>query len=319
MVLALAPERELLSGSGDLPPSTGPDAREEACATGIGWDGGVRKWHGRGLAATAPRALPGASWSVLVEALQQVVGRAGTVMAPCFASGEQVVAPDVPTGVLGTGTVDSWPAEVQPTGPDPPVPGPPASSGRPGSLAAAVIHAPGSVCSAHPLYAFAAVGRCAAFLIAGAPFHHPLGSGSPLARLHQLDGKILLLGTGQEANPAIHLAEVWAGVPHAGARRTVALPDGSLAELDGAPGCSAGFTRLDPLLRQARIQREGAVGGLSARVMPARLLVSLAMAVMEAKADWLLCSNPRCAPCSLARKLCAPAVPLPGGAVCEDS
>src|SRR5438045_1743394 len=48
--------------------------------------------------------------------------------------------------------------------------------------------------SAHPRFPFYARGPHAAFLIENAPFHYPLGENSPLAKLYQLDGGVLLIG-----------------------------------------------------------------------------------------------------------------------------
>lgn len=66
---------------------------------------------------------------------------------------------------------------------------------------------PGAKRSRHPLYSFAAWGADAAEIVADHPFGDALGEESPLARVYDRDGKVLLLGTGYETNTSLHLAE----------------------------------------------------------------------------------------------------------------
>jgi len=66
---------------------------------------------------------------------------------------------------------------------------------------------PGAVRSGHPAQSFAAVGRHAARVTANHGLAHALGEGSPLARVYDLDGWVLLLGVGYGRNTSFHLAE----------------------------------------------------------------------------------------------------------------
>jgi len=72
---------------------------------------------------------------------------------------------------------------------------------------------PGVLRSDH-VHAFAAAGPEAKAILADPlplPPHGPL---SPVGRVHEHDGKILLLGVGHDANTSLHLAELMADVPY---------------------------------------------------------------------------------------------------------
>ncbi len=66
---------------------------------------------------------------------------------------------------------------------------------------------PGAKRSRHPLYSFAAWGAEAVDIVADHPFEDALGEASPLARVYERDGKVLMLGTEYETNTSLHLAE----------------------------------------------------------------------------------------------------------------
>lgn len=66
--------------------------------------------------------------------------------------------------------------------------------------------------SDHPQLSFAAWGWHARFLTEGHELANALGETSPLARLYDLDGSVLLLGVGYDSNTSLHLAEYRA--PH---------------------------------------------------------------------------------------------------------
>lgn len=61
--------------------------------------------------------------------------------------------------------------------------------------------------SYHPTMSFAAIGPHAEAITSNHPLDYPLGEESPLARIYDLDGWILLLGVGYESNTSFHLAE----------------------------------------------------------------------------------------------------------------
>ena len=61
--------------------------------------------------------------------------------------------------------------------------------------------------SAHPATSFAAWGAQAAFVTENHLLEYQMGDSSPLARIYDLDGWVLLLGVGYDSNTSFHLAE----------------------------------------------------------------------------------------------------------------
>ncbi len=66
---------------------------------------------------------------------------------------------------------------------------------------------PGTRRSSHPQLSFAARGSGAEFITSGHQLAYGLGEGSPLARIYDLDGYVLLLGVGHANNTSFHLGE----------------------------------------------------------------------------------------------------------------
>lgn len=76
---------------------------------------------------------------------------------------------------------------------------------------------PGSVRSNHPAVSFAAVGHDAALLMADHALDDGLGEGSPLRRMYERGGWVVLLGVDHESNTSLHLAQY--RVPQSATRR----------------------------------------------------------------------------------------------------
>ncbi|EKJ70874.1 hypothetical protein FPSE_08925 [Fusarium pseudograminearum CS3096] len=76
-----------------------------------------------------------------------------------------------------------------------------------GVLAETVRNWPGAVRSMHPQTSFSAVGANATFITEGHALDCMLGESSPLARLEDLDAKVLLIGVDFDKCTCFHLAE----------------------------------------------------------------------------------------------------------------
>jgi aminoglycoside 3-N-acetyltransferase len=131
--------------------------------------------------------------------------------------------------------------------------------------------------SDHPHSSFAAWGQHAGLVTADHSLAFSLGEGSPLARVYDLDGRVLLLGT--ENNTSLHLAEVRAGqratatfsgpVLLAGQREWVTFKEPNYDD-ETFPPVKAAFEASGGV-------RVGRVGSATARLMRQRELVDFAV------------------------------------------
>lgn len=144
---------------------------------------------------------------------------------------------------------------------------------------------PGVLRSSHPKVSFAARGQNAAVITAGHVLTPSMGDGSPLARVYDLDGWVLLLGTGHDHNTSLHLAEARAEWP--GKR---IAPEGAPLIVDGRRVWHA-YSDLDwndsdfihvgrDFAERTGLERQGPVGAGTARLMPQRALVDFAVTWM---------------------------------------
>ena len=141
--------------------------------------------------------------------------------------------------------------------------------------------------SNHPQTSFAAWGKAAHVVTADHALDNELGESSPLARIYDVGGHVLLLGVGHDRNTSLHLAEYRAAYPGKrvitssapilvnGARQWVTFQGIDLDEAD-FPQIGAAFAETTGLVRQ------GKVGQATALLMPQRPLVDFAVQWMAA-------------------------------------
>ncbi len=138
--------------------------------------------------------------TAVVQALMDVVTPEGTIVVPTHTSGNSDPAkwqnPPVPQAWWSViyDTMPAFDPETTPT------------YGM-GQVVEVFRTWPGVIRSNHPTDSFAAWGRHAEFVTAQHSLENGLGEGSPLARVYELDGWVLLLGVGYDRNTSFHLAE----------------------------------------------------------------------------------------------------------------
>lgn len=141
--------------------------------------------------------------------------------------------------------------------------------------------------SGHPCVSFAAWGAQAQFLTENHLLNWSLGEDSPLARLYDLDGYVLLLGAKHDSNTSIHLAQyrvedivpaIRQGAPmmQDGQRQWVEYQDLEL-ETDGFEEIGKSFQASGGIIT-------GQVGSAESQLMKQRALVDHAISWMSSHA-----------------------------------
>ena len=163
---------------------------------------------------------------------------------------------------------------------------------------------PGVARSRHP-FAFAALGPHAVAITEGPlplPPHMPE---SPVGRVYDLDGQVLLLGVGHDADTTLHLAELIGGAPYRVPKHVTVWRDDRPARIEYGENdhCCARFALADDWLRSEGLQREGLVGYAGARLARSKDIVTVA--VRRLARDPLVFLHPAgtgCADCDEARR-----------------
>lgn len=142
----------------------------------------------------------------VIEALLECTGEEGTLMMP--AQSWKNLDPE--TGVHWEEprewwqTIrDNWPAYDKAITP----------TNTMGAVAEMFRKWPGALRSDHPARSVAALGRYAEYLTRNHDLSNIFGEGSPVGKLYELDGYVLLMGVEYDKNTSIHLADVRAEYP----------------------------------------------------------------------------------------------------------
>jgi aminoglycoside 3-N-acetyltransferase len=211
----------------------------------------------------------------VVLALQEAVGPGGTLVMPAHSTNlsdpAQWQNPPVPESWWETIRTETpaYDPELTPTR-------------EMGAIAECFRKQRGIRRSANPHFSFAARGPLAEEITDDHETAFGLGERSPLARIYELDGHVLLLGVGHESNTSIHLAEYRAdfiskktttnGAPVAvdGVRRWIEFEDIDLDATD--------FTRVGgDFEADTDAVTVGTIGVAEARLMRQRALVDYAI------------------------------------------
>ena len=233
--------------------------------------GGVAMVHTR---MSALGWVVGGSGTV-VAALLDALGPEGTLVVPAHTTGNsepsQWRAPPVP---------EAWWPVIRETMPafDPAV-----TPARGLGVVVEVARTwPGARRSAHPQDSFAAIGPRAESVTAGHALDSGFGERSPLARIEELDGYVLLLGAGHGSNTSLHLAEHRVPDPPREAYgAAVTGPEGRRwATWEDVVADESDFAELGAAFDATGATRIGRVGAGEARLMRQRDLLAFAV-------DWL--------------------------------
>lgn len=157
----------------------------------------------------------------VIESLMECVGENGTILMP--AQSWKNLDPE--TGVHWQEPEewwqrirDNWPAfdkDITPTN-------------TMGAVAEMFRKWPGALRSSHPARSVAAYGKYAEYLTENHDLSNIFGDGSPIGKLYELDGYILLIGVGYDKNTSFHLADARAEYPgkHLTTEHSAVMEDG---------------------------------------------------------------------------------------------
>ncbi len=160
-------------------------------------------------------------------------------------------------------------------------------------------------------HAFAALGPQAERITMPHPVDVPHGLDSPPGRVYELDGQVLLLGVGHDADTTIHVAENIAAVRYRQPKHATVLEGGrpKRYEYGETDHCCENFRLLDNWLEAEGRQRRGRVGQARARLARSCDIVSAALEHLRRNETVFLHASGSCGECDAAR---AGAVPFGG-------
>lgn len=214
----------------------------------------------------------------VIEALIEVVGPEGTIMMPT----QSWKNLDPETGVHWDADEsewnkirENWPAYDRNLTP----------TNTMGAVAEMFRRWPGSIRTNHPARSVCAWGKHAEYLTEEHTLSNIFGEGSPIAKLYELDAKVLLLGVGYDKNTSIHLADVRANYPgkHECIEHSAILENGvrvwkeySTLFVDGED-----FEKIGEAFENAYKPAIGKIGEADARLMMQRDIVDFAILWIE--------------------------------------
>lgn len=215
---------------------------------------------------------------VVIEALLECVGEEGTIMMPTQSwknlDPEAGVHWEEPKEWWQT-IRDNWPAydkNITPTN-------------TMGAVAEMFRQWPGAFRSDHPARSVAAYGKNARYFTENHDLSNIFGEGSPIGKLYEMDGYVLLIGVGYDKNTSLHLADVRANYPgkHMTKESSAIMEDGKRVwktyetlYVDGED-----FEEIGQAFEQSCQVKKGALGNGMLTFMKQRELVDFAVQWIE--------------------------------------
>lgn len=215
---------------------------------------------------------------VIIEALLETVGTEGTIMMPT----QSWKNLDPATGVHWEEPENWWPLirenwpaynkDITPTN-------------TMGTVAEMFRKWPGTLRSDHPARSVAAWGKHAEYLTSAHDLSNIFGDGSPIGKLYEQDGLVLLIGVGYDKNTSLHLADVRASYPgkHNSTEYSAVLEDGKRVWkqyetlfVDGED-----FNEIGAAFENTCSVRKAALGNGTITLMKQRELVDFAVTWIE--------------------------------------
>ena len=144
---------------------------------------------------------------------------------------------------------------------------------------------PGCLRSDHPARSVCAYGKHAEYLTKDHDISNIFGEGSPIARLYELDGKVLLLGVGYDKNTSLHLADSRAEYPgkHNCTEYSAVMENGHRVwkKYDTLYVDGEDFEEIGKAFEKVHTLGKGLIGKACVRLMRQRELVDFAVKWME--------------------------------------
>jgi len=214
----------------------------------------------------------------VVDALLSVVGTDGTIMMPTFTPSTSPGEPFDPS---------TTPSET-------------------GAVTEALRERSEAFRSRHPTHSIAVIGQGAEDFSGEHELMESLGPDSPMHRLIERGGDILLIGVDHTKNSAIHIAEKLTEVPYRDQTRWTGMVDES-----GTPEpveaniahCSYGFGKIESLAKRIEgVITYGYIGEAESQLIDGQKFLSLSTEVLEEEPGLVLCDDPDCDRCQYARR-----------------
>ncbi len=210
----------------------------------------------------------------IIEALIETVRPEGTIMMPTQSwknldpeDGVHWTVPEEYWQMIR----DNWPAydkSITPTN-------------TMGAVAEMFRSWPGAIRSDHPARSVAAWGKHAEYLTADHDLSNIFGDGSPIGKLYELDGSVLLIGVDYDKNTSIHLADARGEYPskHNCIEHSAVFEDGRRVwkEYETLFVDGEDFVEIGEAFEKTGVVKEAVLGNAKLKLMSQRQLVDFAV------------------------------------------